>query len=218
MTGTLLATLLLFTPVRTAETVPAGRTMLHLDGGLALLRIDIPALPIAPVLTLDLELAHGVTDYLDLRARYTTHLGLVHRLGPEARVGLFDASGRSLAVRVYPSAQLVGTGQDDELDLGGDVSTLFGALATQRIADVAVTLEAGVTVQWLLFENLDGRTHTDTDPYLAFVELALGIEWATSPDTNLAVQLEAAVPTAPDDPFTVLGLYPRLTLGGSFAP
>ena len=218
MTGTLLATLLLVTPVRTAETVPRGRTMLHLDGGFALVRIDVPAVPIAPVLTLDLELAHGVTDYLDLRARYTTHLGLVNRLGPEARIGLFDADGRSLAVRIFPSAQLVGTGQDDDLDLGGDVSTLFGALATQRVDETAVTLEAGVTVQWLLFENLDGRTHTDTRPYLAFVDLAVGVEWATSRDTNLAVQLEAAIPTAPDDPFTVLGVYPRLTVGGSFSP
>jgi hypothetical protein len=214
--GGALAAMLLLVPVQTAETVPAGRTMLHLDGGFALLRIDVPGFPVAPVLTGDLELAHGLTDWLDLRGRYTTHLGLVNRLGPELRARVVHAGGWSVAARLFPSAQLVGSEQDG-IDYGGDVSTLFGLLGTHRFDDLAVTLEAGATVQWLLFEHIADRAHVDSVPYFAFVDVALGVEWPTSDDTNLAIRLEAGIPAAPDDPFTVLGIYPRITAGGSFA-
>lgn len=214
MTG-VLATLLVLLPVRTAETVPAGTTMLHLDGGFSLVRLDVPALPVAPALTGTLELAHGITDWLDLRGRYVTHLGLIHRLGPELRAGIVDDAGWSLAARVHPSAQIVGSGQE-EIDLGGDVSTTFAILGTRREGTLAITLDVGVTVQWLLFERIAGRAFVDDVPYLGFVDAGLGIEWATSAETNLSVQLEVAVPTAPDDPFTVLGVAPRLTAGGSF--
>jgi len=176
MTGGLLATLLLFTPVQTAETVPAGENMLHLDGGFALLRVDVPAVPVVPLLTGDLVIAHGLAEGVDLRGVYQTTLGLTHRLGPEARARVLHGDGWAIGARLF-----------------------------------------GATVQWLFFERVEGNTFVDDAPYLAFVDVAFGVEHATSRDTNLAVQLEVAIPTAPDDPFAVLGVYPRLTVGGSFA-
>ncbi len=204
------------TPVRTAETVPPGFAMFHAAGGFTLLRVDLPGVPVAPVLTGDLELAWGVTRGLDLRARYSTQLGLVHRLGPEARARLLGGAEWAVGARVYPSVQFVGAAQDD-VDVGGDVSTFAGLLATVRFDDLAVTVDAGATVQWLLFEDIDGRSFVDDVPYLAQVDVAFELEWATAPSGNYALRLELTIPTAPDDPFTVLGVVPRLLFGGSFA-
>lgn len=217
MTRALLASLLVLTPVQTAETVPAGRTMLHLDGGFALLRVDVPALPVVPLLTGDLVLAHGLADGIDLRGVYRTTLGLTHRLGPELRARLVRGDGWAVGARLLPSVKFVGS-ERDEFDWGGDVSTTAAALGTVRVDGTALTVEAGATVQWLFFERIEGNTHVDRVPYLAFVELGVGVEHPTSRDTNLAVSLEVSIPTAPDDPFSVLGVYPRLTVGGSFEP
>ena len=216
MTTVLLAALCSVTPVHTAETVPPGAAMMHAAGGFTLLRIDIPGVPVVPVLTGDLEFAWGVSPGIDVRARYSTQLGLIHRLGPELRTRLWTDRTWSVAARVYPSAQIVGAAQDD-IDVGGDVSTFAGLLGTYRGGDYAFTVDAGVTVQWLLFEDIDGRSFVDGDPYLAYVDVALELEWATSPTGNYALRLELGVPTAPDDPFTVVGVLPRIVFGGSFS-
>ena len=203
------------TPMRTAETVPDGAAMMHAAGGFTVLRVDLPGVPVAPVLTGDLELAWGLANGFDLRARYSTVLGLVHRLGPESRLRLLAGPGWAASIRLYPSVQFVGAAQDG-VDIGGDVSTFGGLLATIRFDTLAVTVDAGATVQWLLFEDIDGRTFIDDVPYLAQVDLAVELEWATAPSGNYALRLELTVPTAPDDPFTVAGVVPRLLFGGSF--
>lgn len=211
-----LAVLLAFTPVRTAETVPRGATVLHLAAGLSLLKLDLPSLPVFPlVLTGDAELAHGVADGVDVRVRYTTQLGVAHRVGPEVRARVLRGRRWALGARVFPSVHLTGAAQRG-VDHGGDVSTQGALLGTYRMGFGAVTLEAGATVQWLFFSDIMGRSELDAVPYLAFVDLALEVEWPTSPTANLGVRLELSVPTAPDDPFAVLGTYPRVVFGGSF--
>ena len=216
MSVALLAVLCAVTPVRTAETVPSGAVMMHGAGGFTLLRVDLPGVPVAPVLTGDLEFAWGLADGLDARLRYSTQLGLVHRLGPELRGRLLAGEGWAVAARVYPSVQLAGAAQDD-VDFGGDVATIASLLGTVRFDDLAVTLDVGPTVQWLLFEDIDGRRFIDDVPYLASVDVTIELEWATAPSGNYALKLELTIPTAPDDPFTVGGVVPRLVFGGSFA-
>jgi hypothetical protein len=217
-TSSLALVLAAFTPVQTAECIPEDQVMIHVDGGFALLRLGVPALPVLPVLTGELSVGRGIAELADLRVRYLTHLGLIHRLGPELRVRALGDGTWAVAGRLWATGQIVGTAQES-LDLGGDVSTRATALATHRADFGAITAEAGVTVEWLVFEALEGRsTYVDSSPYLGFVELALGIEWPTADDGNLALRLEATVPTASDDPFTVLGVIPRLVFGGSFAP
>jgi hypothetical protein len=98
------------------------------------------------------------------------------------------------------------------------VATQGAALVTRRYDFGAVTLDAGVTIQWLLYERLADRSHVDHDPYLLSVDLALEVEWPTSADSNLSLRLEVAVPTAPDDPFTLAGFQPRVVFGGSLTP
>lgn len=215
MSAALLALVCSVTPVQTAETVPPGAAMMHAAGGFALLRVDIPGVPVAPVLIGDLQFAWGVTQGVDVRVRYSTQLGLVHRLGPEVRGRIVGGEGWAFGARVFPSVQLVGAAQDD-VDVGGDVSTYVGLLGTLRLDDVAITADAGATVQWVLFEDIDGRQFVDDVPYLATADVALEVEWAVSPTGNYAVRLEVSIPTAPDDPFNVLGFVPRLTFGGSF--
>ena len=216
VTAALLAILTAVTPVRTAETVPAGKVMLHAAGGFNLLDIGIPGVPFAPVLTGDLEIAWGLLSGLDLRGRYSTQLGLIHRLGPEVRFRFAGGDAWAVGARLHPSVQVAGAANDG-VDVGGDVSTYAGALGTVRFGEVAVTLDAGVTVQWLLFEDIDGRRFTDTEPYLAFGDVAVEVEWARRTEGNYSLRLELAVPTAPDDPFTVLAVFPRLVFGGNFA-
>ena len=36
-------------PMRSAETLPPGATRLHLNGGLSIIRIDLPSLPVVEV-------------------------------------------------------------------------------------------------------------------------------------------------------------------------
>ncbi len=203
-------------PVRTAETVPAGRVMMHATGGFNLLSIDIPGVPFAPVLTGDLEIAWGLTDAIDVRALYSTQLGLVHRLGPEARVRFVRGEQWAIGTRLYPSVQLVGA-VEDGVDIGGDVSTYAGLLGTLRFGNLAFTLDTGVTIQWILFEDIDGRQFVDTEPYFAFVDVAIEAEWARESAGNYSLRFELAIPSAPDDPFTVLNVFPRLVFGGNFA-
>lgn len=217
MNAIALALALSITPVHTAETIPQGKLVLHLDAGFILLGAGIPALRVAPLLSGDVELGYGLVDGLDFRVRYTTHLGWIHRLGPELRWRAVDADPVAIGARVQPSVQFVGAAQG-ELDYGGDVSSYTGLLATYRAGFGAITAEAGITVQWLLYEDIDGRRHTDGDPYLAYWEAALEVEWPTSAESNLSVRLEASVPRSRDDPFTVLGVIPRIVVGGSFAP
>ncbi len=200
----------------TAETLPPGTSAVHLDGGLMVIGIQVPPLPYFPVLTGDAEVGWGLVDGLDVRARYQTHAGLVHRLGPEVRGRILAAGGLSGAARVWATGSVAGA-YEDELDAGGDLATLFGGVLTWRGAPGALSLDAGLQVQWLLYQDVAGDEVLDTTPFPAFVELALTADHPLHEDVTLSLRLEYAVPLAPDDPFTVFGGYPRLVMGGSWA-
>lgn len=79
-----------------------------------------------------------------------------------------------------------------------------------------VTLDVGLTVDWLVYERFGGRTAVDDRPYLAAGDVAVAVEWPTRPGQSLFVRAEAHVPTAPDDPSAVGGVVPRVVFGGAF--
>jgi hypothetical protein len=207
-----LVTVLAGVPVHTAATLPAGETALHLQGGFTLLDIGVPALAVLPVLTGDAELAHGLAPGLDVRARYTTHLGIVHRLGAELRVEAFGDGSLIGGARVFATGS-IGGAANDGVDAGGDVATTFAVLLTARDEHVAFTLDSGITMQWLVYELADGN-RVDAVPYFYSVDVAIELEWL-SENGSLSARIEATIPTAPSDPFTLGGVVPRLLFGGS---
>ena len=71
-------------------------------------------------------------------------------------------------------------------------------------------------MQWLLFDQFDGDFHVDAVPWLASWDVSAELSWPTSWARAMAVRLEVAVPRAPDDPFTVLWVHPRLVVAGHF--
>jgi hypothetical protein len=91
------------------------------------------------------------------------------------------------------------------------------AMLTWRRTDLALSLELGVTTEWLLWEHFEGDSHVDRVPYLAYALGGLAAEWPTSRDSSLFLRLEVAIP-ASSEPFTVLGVYPRILFGGSLEP
>jgi hypothetical protein len=208
--------LLMALGVQTAETLPPGTSAVYFGGGVLVLGIQVPVVPVLPIFTLDAEAGWGLGDGLDLRARYRTYAGLAHRAGPEVRGRVLKSGAFSAALRIWPNAAFAGARQE-ELDVGGDVATLFGGLATWRAPWGALTAEAGLQVEWLLYEKVGDQTSVDTTPFPAFVELALVGERRLHDDVTLSLRLEYARPLAPDDPFVVLGGYPRLLFGGAFA-
>lgn len=204
-------------PVRTAETVPPGQAALHVAGGLIAIDIDVPVAPPLPVFTAEVEASFGVLDGLDVRARYATQLGLVHHVGPEVRGRLWRGGGWSVGARLRPTFEFGGAWQEG-VDYGGEVATTGAALLTWRGGSGALTLDAGVEVEWLVFEEVDGERFADDSPFLAFYELALDYEHPLYDDANLSARFEYARPFQPDAyPATVLGGFPRLLVGGSFA-
>lgn len=195
------------------EPVSPGETRLSLSGGFTVLRIQLPGIEVFPALTGDLEVHHGLFDGVDLRARYTTHLGLVHRLGPELRASLVSDEPFSLITRVFPSLQFTGAAQRG-VDFGGEVSTLFGLGGAVSLGETKLIVEAGATVEWLVFQNIKGASHTDATPYLAFADFALMFEWPSS----VFARLELAYSLSRGDPFTIFGFVPRVLFGTSFSP
>lgn len=233
-----------FAPMQTAETVPRGRLMLSLTAGLALQQVGLPSLPVFPVLTGEVELAWGVDDGIDVRLRYGTYLGLVHRIGPELRLRLFGGARFTVAARLHPSVRLSGspnartelcaareagaTAEDGGTSVAGDFTTQTSLLFTLRTrrgdsprgsdpgGPAAVTVEVGLATQWILYAHRCGRTVVDAAPYPAWVDLALVVERPIRPQVNLTLRIELGVSLTPDDPFAVRGLYPRVLLGGNF--
>jgi hypothetical protein len=202
-------------PLQDAATRPAGTTGLEVHAGLSLVSVDIPALPVFPALTLGVAVERGLTDRVDLGVRYSTWLGFDHRLGPEVQLGLVRQEGWALGVRAHPWLRLAGTAQET-LSYGGDVSTAGALVGTWRTGKLALTAEAGATLQWLLFERLQGESYVDSRPWLATGDAALELAWADRRAQALALRLELGLPRAPADPLTVLGVRPRLVVSGHF--
>lgn len=202
-------------PLQDASTRPAHTTGYEVQAGFSLLDIDIPGLPVFPVTTIGAAVEWGLTDHVDVGIRYTTWLGYDHRLGPELQLAVVRGDPWSVGVRAHPWARIAGAAQDGT-SYGGDLSTQAAAVVTRRMTKTALTLEAGATTQWVLFEHLDGEGFVDTDPWLATIDGAVELAWADRWAKALAVRLEVGVTRAPDDPFSVLGVRPRLVVAGHF--
>ncbi len=202
-------------PLQDAGTRPAGTTGWEAQVGLSLVSVDIPLLQVFPVLTGSVAVERGLSDRVDVGVRYTTWLGFDHRLGPELQLGLVRTERLGLGLQAHPWVRIAGAAQSG-LSLGGDVSTLAMLAATHRRGKVAVTLSAGPTVQWVLFERLEGVGYADTRPWFASTDVAAELAWSDPWARALATRLELAIPRAPDDPLRVLGVRPRIVFAGHF--
>jgi len=204
------------TPMRGAMTVPRGQTRLHLHGGLSIVRIDLPSLPVLPIITGGAEVAHGVTSFLDLRLWLRSDLGLVNRLGGELRVRAVQGRHYAIAARLAPSAQLAGSFKDS-VDYSGDFSTEASLLVSAFYRRLTLTADAGMSVQWAMYESLQGQQRSDVTPLPRYVNLALEAEW-TRKNTrqNLTARLELNASLIANDPFSIYGIFPRLLFGSSF--
>lgn len=198
-----------------AQTVPPERWSCHFAGGLAAVDAGIPVIPAFPYFSGDAELIVGLLDGLDARLRYTTQIGVLHRLTAEARARVFHVNGWTLAARLATSAGFGGAWQE-AVDYTGDVSTSAGLAASYAAPTWSLTLEAGGTMEWLVYEDIDQGFQSDTTPFYSTTDLALEWAWSALDDGWLSLRLEHAISAAPDDPFTVLGGYPRLLFGGGF--
>ncbi len=191
-----------------------GQWELEIRGGFTVLDI-VPGVPPIPLLTGDVRVGFSLAPGVELSGRYATTIGLVHRIGPELAVELTQDGPWAIGFRVHPSVRLSGATKDG-IDIAGDVSTQGVAVVAFRRDGWALTAEAGVTVQWVLFQAIGGDTMVDADPYLAFYDMAVQGQWTSAPGTRLTVRLELSVPRAPDDPFAVWGMYPRALFGAEF--
>jgi hypothetical protein len=149
----------------------------EVNAGFSLLSIDVPMLPVFPVLTGGVAVERGLSDRVDLGVRYTTWLGYDHRLGPELRVAAIRDEDWTAGVRTHPWLRIAGTAQGT-LSYGGDLSTQTCVFATRTLDRTALTAEAGATVQWVLLERLEGASFVDPVPWLATADLALELAWA----------------------------------------
>lgn len=206
-------------PMRSALTVPAHKTRLHLHGGLSIVRIDLPSLPVLPIFTGGAEVAHGVTSFLDLRLWLRSDLGLVNRLGGELRVRAFSNHRIAIGARIAPSAQLAGSiGQrNKDADYSGDFSTEASLLVSILHRRLALTADAGLSVQWAMYESMQGQRRTDITPLPRYVNLAVEAEWTRrNTQQNLTLRLEINPSLIAGDPFSIYGVFPRLLIGSSF--
>lgn len=188
-------------------------------GGFVMVDLAVPVAPPLPVFTGDLSYLHRMAPWLSLGARYRTHLGAVHRLGPELSTAFALAHGFSIDARLFPSASLAGAWQDG-IDAGGDIATTalvgIGWKTSDASAWHRLRLEGGATIEWLLWEHIAGRPAIDAAPHPAYAELAFDWRIGLSPTSWLALRAEAALPVD-EDPYAPWGIYPRLTFGGGFA-
>jgi hypothetical protein len=189
----------------------SGGAAIVVLGGFTVLDV-LPALPPAPILTGELSLAWPLGERVTLGGRYATNLGVQHRLGPELRIAAMTLGPVSLGLRLHPSASLAGTPDD----VAGDLATLAAITAEWRRGALRLALEGGVTVEWLVYEHIGGDTRVDDAPYLASVDVAAAAAWTLASGVTLVARLELGIPQAPDDPFAVLGVYPRLLAGASW--
>lgn len=202
-------------PLQDAGTRPAGTTGFEVEAGFSLLAIDVPALPVFPVLTLGVAVERGLTDHVDLGVRYTTWLGFDHRLGPELQLAIIRGTPWSVGVRAHPWVRFAGAAGSG-ISYGGDLSTQAAAVLSRQLTKTLWTFDVGATTQWVLFERIGGEGFVDPKPWLATVDAAVELAWSDRWAEALSVRLEVGVPRAPSDPLAVLGVRPRLVVGGHF--
>ncbi len=204
-----------FAPVDAAEPLPRGAAATLLSAGVLLTAPDVGA-PVVPLPVLSAQFVRGVGDRADLRLRYDTVAVFAYRAGAELRVRLARERGWSFALGVEPSALFYALPYQGTY-LGGDLATQVTALVSHRWSTVALTLDVGPTVQWAVFGQGRGRMLVDTRPHLAYLDVGVRVEWSRGPGRTATVGLDLCVPLDRDDPLGFLGLFPRVTLGWSWA-
>lgn len=188
-------------------------------GGFALVDLAVPVAPPLPVFSGDVSWHHHPSEWLAFGARYQTHLGAVHRLGPEVITEWPIGAGFGLGARVFASGSLAGAWQED-VDAGGDLATTAMASVAWHIPSRdgirdSLRLEGGATIEWLLWEHIAGRSAVDVAPYPAYAELAAEWRHGLHADAWLTLRGDVSLPLDAD-PYAPWGLYPRLTFGGGF--
>ncbi|MDB4929405.1 MAG: hypothetical protein JWM10_1889 [Myxococcaceae bacterium] len=187
-----------------------------LSAGVLLTDPHLDNLPVVPLPTLTARFARGLSDRVDLRLRYDSVAMFTHRFGFEVRTRLWSAGGWSLALGVAPSVQrylLPYRG----IFIGGDASTRVTALVTRRWSSLAVTLDVGPSVQWMVFGQSAGDTMVDSRPHLAYLDLGARLEWSRGQGRTTVLGLEFCVPLDRDDPLSFHGVLPRVSLGWSWS-
>lgn len=210
----LLATVL---TLQSAPTRPAGTFGWQVGAGFSLLDINVSTFRVLPVPTGEAAVEWGLTDHVDIGARYATWVGFDHRLGPELQVGGSVGKRVALGARLHPAVRIAGfAGSDEGVELGGDLTTPIAAVMTVAHGDVAWSLEGGLTPQFLLFERLDREGFVDAAFFPATVDVAVELAWKSAIASALSVRAELGVALAPDDPFGIGGVRPRLLFSGHF--
>jgi hypothetical protein len=208
----LMAALLSASSVRTSS---AGETWLDLHGGFTVLHIGLPALPVFPVLAGEIAIRRGLSDRFEIGARYRTHVGTEHRLGPELRLAILEEDPGAIGVWLYPSASISGGLEGESADVGGDLATDGGLIGELRFETFTIALEVGLAIDWLVYAKIAEDSFVDAAPFLTHVDLALEVSWLAGEDTVLRARLEVPASLSPDDPFTIFGVVPRATFGAS---
>lgn len=196
-----------------STTAPPGNAFV-LTGGMVL--TAPPQMGVMPLPLLSAQLAHGLSERLDLRVHYDSVVPCVHRVGVELRARLWGDHAWALAIGVEPSAEIIAVPYRG-LYSGGDVSTSATALLTRSWSSASLTIEAGTTVQWMVFDGGNGRFLTDTRPHLTWFDFGARVEWAHGAGRTFLLGLDVSVLLDRDDPLALLGMFPRVVFGGSWS-
>jgi hypothetical protein len=182
-----------------------------LSAGALLTDPHLNNLSFVPLPTLSARFARGLSDRVDLRLRYDSVALFTHRFGFEVRARLGSAGGWSLAFGIAPSVQQYLVPYRGTF-LGGDVSTQVTALVTRRWSSLAVTLDVGPSVQWMVFGESRGNFLVDPRPHLAYLDLGARLEWSRSQGRTTVLAFDLCVPLDRDDTLSFDGVLPRVSL------
>lgn len=196
--------------------MPRGVGSTTLTGGLLLTGPNGAGVPVLPLPLFTAQFARGLSDHLDLRARYDSVALVANRVGAGLRLNLARSRGWSFALGVEPSALFYALPYQGAF-LGGDLSTEISALVTHQWSSAALTLEVGPTVQWMVFGQGQGRILVDSRPHFAYLDVGARLEWSRGPGRTMMVGLDLCVPLDSDDPLSFLGTLPRVTVGWSWS-
>lgn len=200
--------------VDSAYVVPASVSSFALTGGVVLTSPRDAGANVMPLPTLSARFVTGLTRSLDLRVRYDTVLGLTHRVGLEARATLWQSERWALALSAYPSAQIAVMPYHG-LYTNGDVSTHASVLVSARTPSLALTLEGGATMRWVVIDYAGERTFVDPRPRVGYVDASARIEWSVGAWRTLMLGVEVSVATNTEE--SLGGTYPRVFFGGTWS-